>query len=298
MKKSLLTLLLLLSWLGLTAPAEAKLKVVTTYPYIAELVRQIAGSHVDIQSLAPGNWDPHVIVPRPSLLIHLRQGNLLIINGAQLELGWLPPLLRQANNNQIMPGNPGFLELSGLVTLSQKPTHISRAMGDVHPQGNPHFYLDPYLIPQLATGITNKLCQVDAGNCVAFKRGQKQFAQHWQASLLKWSKKMQPLQGRKVMEYHRLFDYFLQRYRLVMVQTIEPLPGIPPSPAGLNALVKQAKQQKITYNIRGIYNPPDPSQFVSQQSHIPLLTLPHDVGAVAEATDLFRLFDTLVAKFQ
>ncbi|MGV3524057.1 MAG: metal ABC transporter substrate-binding protein [Candidatus Sericytochromatia bacterium] len=293
LKRLLVPVLLLLS---AGAAQAAPLKVVGTYPYIADLVKQIAGSRVTVSSLATGDWDPHFVVAKPSLLTRLRQADLLIINGAQLEIGWLPPLLRQAANAGIQPGSSGFLELSNHALMIQKPQNVSRAMGDVHPQGNPHFILDPDNVPRLAGVVTQKLCQLDSAGCAGFKQNQQRFATRWQQAAQGWAQRMAPLKGQKVLEYHRLHDYFLQQYGLQLVGTLEPLPGIPPTPQQLSLMVQKAKTEKVRWNLRGSYNPQDPSNLVSRQSGAPLVTLPHDVGATPEAKDLFGLYETLLKR--
>lgn len=281
---------------SLSLPAAAKVKVVGAYPYIAEIARQIGGNQVDASSLASGEWDPHFIVAKPSLLTRLNQAQLLVINGAQLEIGWLPPLLRQAGNARIQPGSTGFLELSNSVSLIQKPQQVTRAMGDVHPQGNPHFILNPDNVPKVANSMTNKLCQLDAANCKSFKANQSNFNQRWKQASASWAQRMAKLKGQRVLEYHRLHDYFFTRYGLSLTGTIEPLPGIPPSPQQLSDTVARAKSQKVQINVRGVYNPNDPSQFVSQRTGIKLVTLPHDIGAVPEAKDLFSLYDSILRR--
>lgn len=270
MKKVLLSFLFLL----LANPVFAKEKVVTAYPYIADLVKQIAGNQVEVSSLASGDWDPHFIVPKPSLLSKLRQADLLIINGAQLEIGWLPPLLRQAANARIQPGSAGFLELSNHVTLIQKPQNVSRAMGDVHPQGNPHFVMDPSNVSKMANAITAKLCQADANHCKQYQQGNGGFQSRWKQSAQKWKSRMAKLKGAPVLEYHRLHDYFLNYYGLKLISTLEPLPGIPPTPQHLAQILNKAKASKVKFNLRGVYNPKNASEFVSQKSGLSLTTLP------------------------
>jgi zinc/manganese transport system substrate-binding protein len=292
------TFLALGAGLLLSPAAWAQPQVVGTYPYITDLVKQIGGNKVEVSTLARGDWDPHFIVPKPSLISQLRRADLLIINGAQLEVGWLPPLLRQASNAQIQPGATGFLELSNYANLIQKPANTSRAMGDVHPQGNPHFFLDPYQTVTLAGAIADKLCQIDGPQCPHYRSGKAAFDKRWQAKLKEWSARMRPHTGKKVLEYHRLHDYFLQRYRLGLVQTLEPLPGIPPSPAYLNEVIANAQKDKPILNLRGSYNPMDPSRFVSQKTSVKLSTLPHDVGATPKAKDVFAVFDEIVAAFE
>lgn len=281
---------------AMSLPAAAKVKVVGTYPYIQDLARQIGGAQIEASSLASGDWDPHHIVAKPSLLTRLRQADLLIINGAQLEIGWLPPLLRQAANGGIQPGSNGFLDLSGQAVLIQKPQNVSRAMGDVHPQGNPHFALNPDNVPRLSAAIANKLCQLDAANCKSFKANQSSFASRWKQASAGWSKRMAPLKGRKVLEYHRLHDYFLAKYGLALVATLEPLPGIPPTPQQLAGVVQKAKEQQVGLNLRGSFNPTDPSNFVSQRTGAKLVTLPHDIGAVPEAKDIFSLYEAILRR--
>lgn len=283
-------------FLLLSGPAFAKLQVVSAYPYIQDLVRQVGQDKVDVQTLATGDWDPHFIVPKPSLLLKLRQANLLIINGAQLEVGWLPPLIAQAGNANLQPGRVGFLELATRVAMIQKPQSISRALGDVHPQGNPHFVLDPNNMPKMSDAIAQKLCQLDAPSCPSFQQNNTRFKQRWQQASAGWAKRMARFKGSKVVEYHRLHDYFFYRYGIGVIGTLEPLPGIPPTPQHLASLIQQIQAQHIGLNIRGIYNPGDPSNFVSQRSSARLVTLPHDVGAVPEARDVFSLFESLIKR--
>ena len=292
------TIFIFFALLGLlTQPLQAApLETVTTYPYIAELVRTVGQDQVQVSSLARGDWDPHFVVAKPSLISKLRKAELLIINGAQLEVGWLPPLMRQANNSRIQPGTPGFLELSNHVRLIQKPQNVSRAQGDVHAQGNPHFVTDPHNIPALLQSVTRTLCQHRPTACPAFQEHQQNFLARWNIKLKEWDRKLSALKGKKVLEYHRLHDYLLQRYGLVLTGTVEPLPGIPPSPAYLAETVTQARESNVSLNLRGSYNPEQASRFVSDKSGIPLLTLPHDIGAVPEARDLFSLFDLICTR--
>lgn len=282
--------------LALPAPAQARLKVVGTYPYIQDLVQQIAQDKVSVSALASGDWDPHFVVAKPSLLTRLNQADLLIINGAQLEIGWLPPLLRQANNGRVQPGSGGFLDLSAVATKIQVPENVSRAMGDVHPQGNPHFVLSPLNVPRLADAIAQQLCQLDKPQCPAFQQNLKSFRSRWQQAQARWQQRMAPLKGTKVMEYHRLHDYFLAHYGLELVGTLEPLPGIPPTPGQIQSMVQQAKAAKVRWNIRGVFQPLGPSEHLSRHSPARLLTLPHDVGAVPEAKDIFALYETLLKR--
>lgn len=282
--------------LGFQAEAQAKLKVTSTYPYITDLVHQVAGSAVDQQTLATGDWDPHFIVAKPSLITRLRQADLLVINGAQLEIGWLPPLLRQSSNANIQAGSTGLLDLSQFVNKIQIPQNVSRASGDVHPQGNPHFVLDPTNVPKMAAAIQQKLCALDAPQCKAYQLNLKRFNQRWAQSSTNWQRRMSALKGTPVIEYHRLHDYFLHHYGLRLITTLEPLPGIPPTPQHLAKVIAEVKQNKVKFNLRGAFNPQAPTDFVSSKTAAKTVTLPHDVGAVPEAKDIFGLYESLLKR--
>jgi len=272
----------------------AKIKVATTYPYIADITQKIAKDKANVISLANGNLDPHFITPKPSLIVKLRDADLLIINGAHLEIGWLPPLIRQANNPKINPNTNGFLDLSNFVELIQKPENVSRAGGDVHPEGNPHFHLNPNNIPIIADAITQRLCEIDNGNCGFYKQNLNDFKKQFSEKKKIWDEKMKSLKGSKVYEYHRLYDYFLTNYQIIVAGTLEPLPGIPPTSKHLQNLIENSKDVKFI--LQDVYHSQDSAKFVSSKTGIPVIILPHDVGAVPEAKDIFSLFDIMVER--
>jgi zinc/manganese transport system substrate-binding protein len=289
----------LVAGLTLLAPAaaQAKLNVVSSYPYISSMVNEIAGNKVNNDTLASGAWDPHFIVAKPSLILKLRKANLLIINGAQQEIGWMPPLLQQSRNNSIQSGQAGLLDLSAYVKKIQVPANVDRSLGDVHPQGNPHFALDPDNIPRIAAAVSQRLCQLDQGNCASYRQNTQRFKGRWKKAEAGWAQRMKPLKGQKVVQYHRLHDYFLTHYGLNSVNTLEPLPGIPPTPQHLNNIIQQINSEKVKWNLRCVYQPAGPSQTVSAKTQAKLLTLPHDVNAVPAAKDLFGLYEAMVQGF-
>lgn len=293
MKKIILTLSLII--FALPAYAE-NLNIVTSYPYIEDITKKIGQNKVNVSSLAKGEWDPHFVIPKPSLIAKSRRADLLIINGAQLEIGWLPPIIRQANNPEIQSGSKGFMDLSNYVKLIQVPTNISRSQGDVHSLGNPHFVLDPNNTPILSKAITDRLCQLDNTNCSFYTKNNSDFTNKWKEKQKVWQSKMSKLRGAKIVEYHRLFDYFLNRFGLLVENTLEPLPGIPPTPKHLATVINTVKQESIKINIRSVYNPNDPSKFLSDKTGANLITLPHDVDAIKESTDMFSLFDEMVKR--
>lgn len=276
--------------------AMADLKVITTYPYIASITSYIVKDKAKVEPLADGNIDPHFIVPKPSLIVKLKNADILIINGAGLEVGWLPPLINQANNPKINPNSVGFLDLSQFVNLIQKPESVSRAAGDVHPEGNPHFLLDPYNIPILADAITEKLCKIDTKNCDSYKLNNRAFKEKWHLKLKEWNAKMQTLKGKNVIQYHRLYDYFINRYQLKVIGNLEPLPGIPPNAKHIENLIEKAEVDRVDFIMQDVYHPQKVAKFLAERIKAKVIVVPHDVGSVPQAKDIFSLFDEIVER--
>ena len=272
----------------------AQLKVVATYPWIGELVKEVGKDRVSLYVIAKGTEDPHFVVPKPSHIAKMRDADLLIMQGASLEVGFLPPLLQQSNNPKIQPGRQGLLDLSEFVKIIEKPVSVSRAMGDVHPEGNPHYQLDPHNIPPLARAIAERLCQLDSPNCAYYRGNLEDFLKRWNARLTEWDEGFSKLRGVKVIEYHKNYDYLLQRYGMVLVGTLEPLPGIPPTAKHIESLISQA--QGVKFILQDVYHEKRTAQFVAQRLNAKVVILPHDVGAVPEAKDLFSLFDEILRR--
>jgi zinc/manganese transport system substrate-binding protein len=237
-----------------------------------------------------------VIIPRPSFIAHVRRADLLVISGAQLEIGWLPPILRQANNPYVQPGERGFLDLSRHVTLIDVPASVSREQGDIHPEGNPHFYLDPYNIPLLAKAIAEKLCEIDPSDASYYRSNLDEFVRQWNEKLKEWKEKMRPLERVAVVEYHKNYDYFLRRFGLPIVGTVEPLPGIPPTSKHIEYLESILESHRAQFILQDVYNPDDASRHLANKLGMKLIVLPHDVGAVREVDDIFSLFDEIVRR--
>lgn len=271
-------------------------RVVTTYPYIADLVQQIGKDQVQVHALAPGNWDPHTVIPKPSMIARLRKADLLVINGAQLEIGWLPPLLNQANNPKIQIGTRGLLDLSQYVELIEIPVSISRAQGDVHPEGNPHYYLDPEKTPFLAKAIADRLGEIHPPSNRFYQHNFQMWEDAWKKKLEEWEKQMAPLKEARVIEYHKIFDYFLQRYGLILVGTVEPLPGIPPTSRHIDALGQIFTTHSVRFILHDVYHPDSASKHLSQKFGIPMKIIPHDVGALPNIKTLEELFDEIARR--
>jgi zinc/manganese transport system substrate-binding protein len=274
------------------SPAQARVKVVVTYPYIASLVGEIAQDRASVSTLAKGDEDPHFVVPRPSFIGKLRQADLLIINGASLEIGFVPPLIRQA---KIMPGADGFIDLSQAVTLIEKPDKVSRSEGDIHPEGNPHFVLDWHNVPGLARAIADALRRADPSGGGAYQKNLDAFLSRWKVKSAEWDKKAEPLRGKAVIQYHRLYDYFAARTGMKIVGELEPKPGIPPTSRHIEELIEANAPGSIYKIITDAYHEQKTPAGLAQKLSVPWVVLPHDVSAVPSAKDIFSLFDTLLA---
>lgn len=277
--------------------AFAALNVVVSYPYIKDITEKIGGNRVSVTAFGRGDIDPHYIVPRPSFISKARNADLLIINGAQLEIGWMPPVINQANNTKIVPGEKGFLDLSSRVRLMEIPASVSRSMGDVHPQGNPHFILDPENVPLVAFAITESLATLDPSGSDYYRKNSEIFIARWKNSTRIWSEKMKPLKGSRVIQYHKLYDYFLYRYGFESAGTLELLPGIPPSSRHIEETIGVIKRDsRIKFIMQDVYHPKDTARYVSGKTGVKAVVIPNDVGSVYEAKDIFSLFDEIVRR--
>lgn len=271
----------------------AKLTVTVSYPYIAALTKNIGGEDITIHTLAQGNWDPHFVVPKPSLIGKLRNADLLILNGAELEIGWLPPLLERSSNQKINQSH-NQLDLSKTIALIEKPANISRSNGDVHADGNPHFHLNPHNIPYLADAIAQFLTQKDPNNAPIYQKNLMQFKSQWSTHLKRWDASMVPLRGKEVIQYHPVFNYFTRAYGIKTIGTIEPLAGIPPSSAHTMELITLMKDKKPYCIMHDVYHPTKTGEFIANKTGVKLIVLPHDVGSTSSATDLVSFFDSLI----
>jgi len=273
MKKILLTTLLL------TSSIFATVNVATTYNYLGKVTKAIGGDLVKVDVLANPKLDPHFITPKPSLIGKLRREDLLIINGGQLEIGWLPPLLKSANNGKINNGASGFLDVSGAVTMIDKPVNVSRAFGDVHPDGNPHFAVSINNITPIAELISMKLVQVDPTNSAKYRANFNTFKSHIEELKTKLEPIAKGCQDKKVIQYHELFNYAINDLGAKKVGDIEPLPGIAPSSKHTLALINLIKKQKITTILQDVYHEKKTAQFIANKTGATVKIVPHDVGA-------------------
>ena len=277
--KKIITLLLLLSSFAL-----ASIRVETTYSTLGAITQKIGGDLVSVHVLASAKYDPHFIVPKPSLLAKLRRADLLIMNGGGLELGWLPPLIRGANNAKIQNGAKGFLDISHFIPMIDVPTSVSRGFGDVHAQGNPHYSTDPHMVPLVAKAIADKLVKIDNNNAQKYEKNLEVFLTEWKSYLERFDTKMNECKDKKVVQYHELFNYFLQRYNYKSYGNIEPLPGIAPSSKHTIATLNIIKKNGIKLILQDVYHEHKTAKFIASKTDATVVLVPHDMGADGSKT--------------
>lgn len=277
-------------------PALAAVNVFACEPEWAALAREIGGERVSAVSATTALQDPHRIEARPSLIARLRNADLVVCSGAQLEAGWLPVLLAQSGNGRVQPGTPGYLEASQLVERLDVPRVLDRSQGDVHPGGNPHIHADPRNIAKVAAALAERLAQRDPGNAALYRQKENEFQKRWQAAIARWEAQAAPLKGAPIVEHHSAFRYLASWLGLRELGTLEPKPGIPPTTQHLAELVERLKREPARVIVYSSYDDPRPAQFLAQRSGVPAVMLPFTVGGSDRAKDLYGYFDDLIAR--
>ncbi len=287
----------LVATLLLPSPSEAKkLKVITTLTDLAALTQEVGGDKVDVEALAKGYQDPHFVEPKPSFLLKLRNTDLLILVGLELEIGWLPPLITQSGNGKIQPGGQGYLDASQFAQILEIPSgNVTRAEGDVHPMGNPHYWLDPDNGRRIAKGIAAKLSAMDPGDQAYFQQREQDFEKRLAEADKKWMAQMAPYRGRKVVTYHRSWPNFAKHFGLDVIGYIEPRPGIPPTPSHTIELVGLMKREGVKIELIEPYFDLKTPNSVASMVNGKVLVLTPSVGGKPEITDYFKLFDYDIA---
>jgi zinc/manganese transport system substrate-binding protein len=288
----LLVLLIAGAALPMPASAAGKLKVVTATTDLASLAQEVGGDRIEVDSIARGYQDPHFVEAKPSFLLKLRQADLLIVVGLQLEIGWLPPLITQSGNPRIQVGANGYLDASEFAEILEKPTGvITRAQGDVHPFGNPHYWLDPENGRRVAQGIANKFSEMRPQDAAYFQQRFQAFSQRLTEAEKGWTAEMQPYHGRKVITYHRSWPNFLKYFDLVSTGEIEPRPGIPPTPSHTLELINLMKRENIKIILVEPYFDLKTPKAIARETGAQVVVMPPSVGGEKEITDYFKLFD-------
>ena len=292
MRTSVLSSFILASLLGSSAPAQAGIKVVTTTEDLAALAREVGGDKISVESIAKGYQDPHFVEAKPSFILKLHSADLLVVIGREMEIGWLPPLLQQSRNPRIQLGSPGYLDASLTVKILDIPQgQITRAMGDVHPFGNPHYWLDPGNGRRIAKEIQAKVSELQPADAAYFAQRLTDFDKRLGEAEKRWDVALAPYKGTKIVTYHRSWPNFVERFGLEVIGYVEPKPGIPPSPQHTIDLIGEMKKVKAGIILVEPYFDLKTPQSVARETGAKVIVLSPSVGSEKEVTDYIKLFD-------
>jgi zinc/manganese transport system substrate-binding protein len=281
---------------ALAVPATAKLNVVATLPDFGSVAREIGGDKVEVTILAKPTEDPHFVDARPSFVVALRNADILIEGGAELEIGWLPPLLQNARNPKLEVGKPGRVVASQGIRLMNVPANVTRAAGDVHALGNPHFMTDPIIAKAVAQHIAQSFSAVDSANAASYDANYKKFEATVNAKLQEWGAAMLPFKGQHVVAYHDSWPYFARRFGVNIDIFLEPKPGIPPSPSHLAEVIGQMKAQKIKAIIVEPFQDKKVAEKVASSTGAKVVEFAQFPGGISGTDTYVKLIDTLVAR--
>ena len=274
------------------APAHAALKVITSTEDLASLTREIGGDKISVDAIAKGYQDPHFVEAKPSFILKLHSADLLVVVGRDLEIGWLPPLLQQSRNEKIQAGSAGYLDASLTVRILDIPQgQITRAMGDVHPYGNPHYWLEPGNGRRVAQAIQAKLSALQPADAAFFAQRFADFDRRLAAAEKRWDASLAPFKGTKIVTYHRSWPNFAERFGLDVMGYVEPKPGIPPSPQHTLDLISEMKKAKATVILVEPYFDLKTPQSVARETGAKVVVMSPSVGGEKVVTDYIGLFD-------
>jgi len=284
--------------LALAVPAHAKLRVVTSLQDLASIADAVGGDRVETFALARGYQDPHFVDAKPSFIVKLSRADLLIAAGLELEIGYLPPLIDQSRNDRIHPGSAGYLDASAGCDILQRPTQVvTRAMGDVHPYGNPHYWTDPENGRVIARAIASKLSELDPAGKAAFAGNLAAFEAKLTAKEREWDAKMAPFAGTPVVTFHESWPNFAKRFKLEIVGTVEPKPGIPPSPTHTLEIINLTTQDKVPAILVEPYFDRKTPDYIAEKTGAAVVTFYPSVGGIPELRTYFDVFDRNVDAF-
>lgn len=292
MKLSLSMITLVLVFMS--AHASAALRVLTCEPEWQSLVETLGGEHVKAFSATTAFQDPHYIEARPSLIAKARRADLLVCTGAELEIGWLPVLVRQSGNAKIQQDQPGYFLAAAQVERIEIPAELDRSQGDLHASGNPHVHWDPYRLLTIAKALTKRLIMLDEENALHYEQRLSNFESQWNQAVTQWEATASQLKGTNVIVYHKNWSYLLNWLGVNTVADLEPKSGIPPTSAHLAKLLEITRTSKIDFIMITNYQDDKGAQWLSKKSGIPVKTLPFTVGGTKEATNLFTLYNAII----
>ena len=278
-----------------TASVEAEMNVVTTTSDLASIAKEIGGSLIKVKALVKGYQDPHYIQPKPSYMVKMNRADLLIYQGLELEIGWLSVLIDGARNPNIRLGQRGHLDASKNISkLEVAGGKVDRSMGDIHPYGNPHYHLNPENGLIIAKSIYDKLSELDAGNSHLYKSNLSRFQEKLKEKISAWKNRMNAYRGTQIVSYHKLWSYFARYFNLVVVDTVEAKPGIPPSTKHLSKLTALMNRQKVKVILQANFYESTFANLVAEKTGSIVVRLPAFVGGTSDAKDYFSLFDTII----
>ena len=272
--------------------AHAKVQVVTTMGWIGSLAREIGKDKVEVVSLIKPSQDPHMIEAKPSMIVAVRKSDILMYNGLDLEIGYLPRLIESSRNPKVQPGNAGNFDCSRYVTVIEKPETVDRGMGDVHPQGNPHYHYSARNVASIAAGMAKTFSELAPGDAAYFNANLAIFQATLKERQARWS--AHQLKGKKFLSYHKYFEYLARDFGFSLIGYVEPKPGIPPSAGHIESLIEMARRDRPAGILTTPYHGTKEVAFLSQKTGVRGIVLPHDVGATPAAKDWFTLMDQVL----
>jgi zinc/manganese transport system substrate-binding protein len=295
MKLIVLWLVVILSMAGgMALPAQAKLNVVATTPELADLAKEVGGDLISVKAMAKPTEDPHFVDPKPSHVVTLNHADALIEGGLTLEVGWLPPLIANARNPKIETGQPGYINASTGVARLEVPDVLTRKKGDIHPMGNPHCFVDPVNAGIAAANIADALAKLDPKSADVYKANLQKFQARLDAKTKEWQQTLAPFKGAKIVTYHKDWVYFFERFGLEELDTLEPLPGIPPSPAHLAEVIEKMRSSGAKVIIIEPFHNAKTAETVASHVNGKVLMLPQQPRAIKGTETYISLMDYLV----
>lgn len=294
--KTSLALALAIAAGTLAAPAHAALNVFACEPEWGALASELGGEEVNVFVATTAHQDPHQIQARPALISHLRSADIAVCTGAELEIGWMPVLLRQSTNAKVQPGSAGYFEATQQVKLLEVPTRLDRAEGDIHPQGNPHIQGDPRYMRIVAKALAQRFAQIDPGHAAAYAQRAKAFDDRLAQAIQRWQAEARPLYGTNVVVYHKAWIYLCTWLGMNEAATIEPKPGVPPGAAYLAQLVDDIPKRQAKLIVYAAYQDPRAPDFLAEKTGLPAVMLPFTVGGTDAAKDLFGFYDDTIRR--
>jgi len=286
-----------LVWLAVaSSAAQAAINVFACAPEWGSLVKELAGARADVYVATTATQDIHRIQARPSLIARARTADLAVCTGADLEIGWMPLVLTQSGNDKIQLGTTGYLEIANYVRLIEVPTVIDRAMGDVHPRGNPHLQWGPRQIQLGANEIARRLAEVDPAGSAEYQRRLADFTARWNAAMARWLQLGAPLKGVGIIQHHTNYSYLIEFLGMRLAGTLEPKPGVEPTSSHLNDLIQRQSNNPARLIVRSSYHSPAASEWLAERAKIPAIMLPATVGGTAGSGDLFSMYDEAIRR--